>query len=92
MGRYIEIDALWKCETCFHHQNGKCNTWCECGEAYRPAYSKLAIIEGEIVTHGRWMPCGFGREIMCSVCRCELNDGWEYRYCPDCGAKMDLKE
>ena len=41
------------------------------------------------VKHGRWMPYGFGKEIMCSVCRCELGDAWEYRYCPDCGAKMD---
>ena len=50
MGRYIEVDSLWKCETCFYHQNGKCNTWCDCGEGYRPDYSKLTIIEGEIVT------------------------------------------
>ena len=50
MGRYIEVDSLWKCETCFYHQNGKCTTWCDCGEGYRPAYRKLTIIEGEIAT------------------------------------------
>jgi hypothetical protein len=41
------------------------------------------------VVHGRWLPCGFGKQIMCSVCRCELNDVWEYRHCPDCGSRMD---
>ena len=56
------------------------------------AVKNIPTVDAAPVVHGRWMPCGFGREIMCSVCRCELNDGWEYRYCPDCGAKMDLKE
>lgn len=41
------------------------------------------------VVHGRWLPCGFGNEIMCSVCRGELDDVWEYRHCPNCGARMD---
>ena len=49
MGRYIEVDSLWNCETCFHNQNGKCNTWCDCYESYRPAYDKLTIIEGELM-------------------------------------------
>lgn len=48
MERYIKVDSLWKCETCFYHINGKCSTWCENGEAYRPHYGKLNIIEGEI--------------------------------------------
>lgn len=48
------------------------------------------VVDAEIVKHGKWMHCGFGKEIMCSVCGCELGDGWGYRYCPDCGAKMDL--
>ena len=68
-------------------------------DGYMDALDKVETVIREFpavdaveVVHGRWMPCGFGREIMCSVCRCELNDGWEYRYCPDCGAKMDLKE
>ena len=42
--------------------------------------------------HGRWLPCGFGKEIMCSVCGGELGDVWEYRHCPNCGAKMDKEE
>ena len=51
---------------------------------------KCPTIEAEPVKHGKWMPCGFGKEIMCSVCGCELKGGWWYRHCPDCGANMDL--
>ena len=50
MKKYIELDSLWKCETCFHLRNGKCNTWCDAGESYRPAYDKLTIVEGKIIT------------------------------------------
>ena len=48
-------------------------------------------IDAVPVVHGRWLRCGFGKEIMCSVCECELKDGWAYRHCPDCGAKMALE-
>lgn len=53
MGKYVELKQLWKCETCFHHRNGKCspNVWCENGENYRPDYSKLTIIKGKIITN-----------------------------------------
>lgn len=43
MNKYVALDELWKCETCFHHLSGKCDTWCDCCESYRPAYSKLTI-------------------------------------------------
>lgn len=57
MAEYISMDCLWKCETCFHHRNGKCapEVWCENGENYRPDYSVLqfSAIEAEPV---RWLP------------------------------------
>lgn len=45
MKQYIELDSLWKCETCFHRQNGKCSPdiWCDHGESYRPAYDKFTV-------------------------------------------------
>jgi hypothetical protein len=43
--KMVSVESLWQCETCFHHLSGKCNTWCDSGESYRPAYSKLNIIE-----------------------------------------------
>ena len=44
MPEYIEVDQMWKCETCFHHRSGKCALGafgCDHGESYRPAYNKL---------------------------------------------------
>lgn len=49
------------------------------------------------VRHGRW-ECGEENAWWCSVCDEELylEDGTpqenEYRYCPNCGARMDAKE
>lgn len=51
MAKYINIEELWKCETCFYMRNGKCQSkWCDAGEDYRPAYSKFTIIEAELVS------------------------------------------
>ena len=45
--RYVDINTLWKCETCYHDHYGKCTNkmGCDHGENYRPAYSKLEIVE-----------------------------------------------
>ena len=54
MAEYIDIKQLWNCETCFHHQNGKCSpsVWCDHGESYRPAYDKLKKADVVEVVHG----------------------------------------
>lgn len=57
MGRYIEVDSLWTCETCFHCKNGKCTTWCDSYESYRPAYNKLTIIDGELTASENKLWC-----------------------------------
>lgn len=43
MKKFIALDELWKCETCFHHSTGKCSPmiWCDHGESYRLDYDKL---------------------------------------------------
>lgn len=43
--RYVDVDELFKCETCFHHKKGGCDTWCESGESYRPSFDKLRIVK-----------------------------------------------
>ena len=53
------------------------------------AIDNAPTIDAVPVVRGRWLPCGFGKEIMCSVCRGELDDVWGYRHCPNCGARMD---
>ena len=85
--RLIDANALLATET-FSVSNGICR---ECENEYRLEVMNAPTVDAVKVVHGRWMPCGFGKEIMCSVCGCELNDIWQYRYCPDCGAKMDLE-
>ena len=52
---FIKLEDLFKCETCFHsdYHTSVCKpttVWCESGEAYRPAVSRLTkITEKEIV-------------------------------------------
>lgn len=44
--KYISIDQLWKCETCFYMgNNGKCRANCDAVESYRPAYSKFEFAD-----------------------------------------------
>ena len=50
----IDVESLFNCYTCYHMQNGKCNTFCDAGESYRPDINKLEIIEAEPVRHGYW--------------------------------------
>lgn len=94
MKKYIELDSLWKCETCFHHQNDKCASyvWCENGESYRLAYDKLQIIELDPVKRGRWYLADDGDGVVCSECGEDfcvlLNEVMRFRYCPNCGAYM----
>lgn len=93
MGKYIDVDQLFQCETCFHHQGGQCDAWCDCGETYRPAMNKLKIVDAEEVKHGAWLHKN--GEMVCSMCGEEaLMDEvyYESPYCPDCGAKMDRKK
>lgn len=81
MAKYINIDQLFKCETCRYHYYGGCDTWCDHGEAYRPAMSELKVVDAEEVVRCR--DCKHSREINrtklpekyfsnnCIVCECE---------------------
>lgn len=97
MATYIEREALMDefrkymaarhdREKCVSEEN--CKT-CDKGCLWRKVVGKAPAADIAPVVHGRWLPCGFGKEIMCSVCRGELDDVWEYRHCPNCGARMD---
>ena len=41
MSRYIDTQYLFKCETCRYCMNGKCYTYCNCGESYLPDMNKI---------------------------------------------------
>lgn len=54
-------------------------------------------MEAEPVKHGRWIdkedPYGFFDHIpVCSECGCTTKMREKYRYCPNCGSKMDEVE
>ena len=42
------------------------------------------------VVHGRWKGAGMG-DYYCSLCQETFSGGDEFKYCPNCGAKMDLE-
>ena len=41
--------------------------------------------------HGQWLINPDGYYPYCSVCKCEPEKGHMTRYCPDCGASMDVR-
>lgn len=66
------------------------------GKELSALHRKIITIEAEPVKHGRWEHKKhklFGNEYdyICSTCGCDYALA-QYRYCPNCGAKMDLEE
>lgn len=54
---------------------------------------KCPTVDAEPVRHGRWkMRIGYAVDYACSACKCRLPFGLDTntKYCPSCGAKMDL--
>lgn len=48
-------------------------------------------LDVEPVRHGRWIISSDGYYPYCSECKEEPKGGNMTKYCPNCGAKMDLK-
>lgn len=91
--KLIDLNTLWKCETCFHHKSTGCDTWCDAGEAYRPAASKLKVIDPESLRPtGRWIWSELydnnWRTLCCSNCFETEGARENAKYCPNCGAYM----
>ena len=42
---YIDTKQFGKCETCFHHSEKGCNTYCDSGESYRAYLSKFETVD-----------------------------------------------
>ena len=54
---------------------------------------KMPTFETEPVRHGWWEYVNTSQGLMCSCSECgEIPACFEPDYCPNCGAKMDLKE
>ena len=52
--------------------------------------SKHSVNTDRKVVHGKWIICSDGYYTYCSVCKEEPSVGVMTKYCPNCGAKMDL--
>lgn len=67
----------------------------------RESIMNVPIIEAEPIKHGRWITVsdGYGNGVAtASICECSLckdtiwvykNDKRKWRFCPNCGARMD---
>lgn len=82
------------CETCIYGQDGKCTTYCEHYEGYKPAKAR----------HGHWTETHLimldkngdfimssKKAIRCSECfrTFDMENLWARNFCPGCGTKMD---
>ena len=53
---YIDTKHLFKCETCRHSKNGKCENWCENGECYSPNMRLIPTIKESSTEYcSRWV-------------------------------------
>lgn len=61
----------------------------------RNIFDNLPAVEAAPVVHGKWALAGDGDGIVCSACGTDfctlLNETKGFRYCPKCGARMDLE-
>lgn len=89
--RLIDADAL--CEEC-------CGSIIKCvGIGCR--VPTMQTLDADLVRHGRWELHGnddtLGCSYFCSLCGANYDEEWfeenmPFRYCPKCGAKMDLED
>ena len=79
MAEYIKREKLLRDINHYHLSDGKLQHWVE----VQPAADVAPVV------HGRWIhypDCGVTR---CSHCGWSIEECWESKRCPDCGAKMD---
>lgn len=80
--RLIDADKIPVVED---HENG-----CEYDFAYLYDIINMPTIDAKPVVHARWV--GDDKTMKCTHCRRRIAKNLSFRYCPICGAKMDLKE
>lgn len=96
MARYI--DAVNADYILSKHQEASTNR--QYWKGFRDARKVLAdipTVDIDPVVHGTWAESGYAGFMCCSGCReCYISVHWlngkKWGYCPNCGAKMDLKE
>ena len=81
------------CANCNGRVGGICN-FCTIGNAVR-LIKGIPAADVEPVRHGRWVPSKLRDEIeRCSKCGKVFRHPsfYGYKFCPSCGAKMDLED
>ena len=91
----IEMDR--ECLNCRHYRDGKCDMWCENGEQWtsinKDEYVKVVHAKWE------WFDAWEGDDtfnewkmLRCSNCLETEGARENAKFCPNCGATMDLKD
>ena len=82
---YIEEYSELEPETGYHNLK-----WCAMEEA-KDALLALPVVDAVPVVHGRWAhhKGGYSDHYECTVCGEGIVLTARFRYCPNCGAKMD---
>lgn len=63
----------------FNKDTGECSDW--------------FTTDIQEVKHGKWLTYKFDLEVVsCSICKAVYEGGDSFRFCPKCGAKMDLED
>jgi hypothetical protein len=95
MAEYIDAKYLFKCNTCTHCRNGRCNTYCDHFECYTPDLNLIHAADVVEVRHGYYEKYDDSEFCYCSECgnpsATDDNVSW-HGYCPVCNAKMDGKD
>lgn len=64
--------------------------WNDCNTQYRENILSIPAANVVEVKHGEWIRCKTILNIFkCSYCCDKFFDSEKYKYCPNCGAKMD---
>ena len=91
--RLINADEH-ECWACKHHTTGKCDTWCDAGEAFelREDVKNAKTVDAKPVVHGEWVHSELLFEAdYCSICTTAIYNTEGMNFCPNCGADMRKK-
>lgn len=97
MARYVDLDKLVNRLNEHYTTLGKKYGFDDmyvrgCGEAISNMEDEPVAAVQE-VKHAKWLPYRFGLEVVaCSNCRAVYEGGDSFRYCPKCGARIDLED
>ena len=84
MSRYIDAEALKKKAIRYTDYHYKVNI---------EDIDNMPTADVQEVKNAKWLPYRFGLEVVaCSNCRAVYEGGDSFRFCPKCGAKMDLED